>query len=489
MAAEQRPEQSPQGDGAGKQPLSPARRKRLQQMFDHANRQMMREEYDYAAELFAQCVAGDPGNYIYVQSFLENLKKKYHNNKRGSKLAVIQGARARGAAKKAASQKDWPGVIKAGVEALKLNPWDVSTLSQMADASHELGNYDVQLAYLKIAKDGDPRDPKVNKLCALALAELGQFDQAIACWRQVELARPNDPEPAQEISRLAVEKTIREGGYVDPDRRSEAFEKEAPAQPEGPREAEITPEQRLEQEIARRPNDISNYIELGELHLTRERFDKAADVFARALEASDGDEDIRERWEDSQIRQLRQQHAKAHKEAGQSGTEEAQQRAEKLLRELNAKELEFCQNRVKRYPTNLGFRYDLGVRYQGTRQYKEAIAEYQQARNDPRHRGLCILRSGQCFQQIKQFKLAMTHYESAIQEIPDRDSDNKKLALYLAGRLATALKQLDVGERHLTTLAGMDFNYRDVPQLLDKIAKMRENAEGGGQDDGDDRPR
>jgi tetratricopeptide (TPR) repeat protein len=112
--------------------------------------------------------------------------------------------------------------------------------------------------------------------------------------------------------------------------------------------------------------------------------------------------------------------------------------------------------------------------------YNEAIAEYQQARNDPRRRGLCVLALGQCFQQIKQYRLAMSHYEDAIKDIPDRDSQNKKLALYLAGRLATAMKNLDLGEKHLTTLAGLDFNYRDVRVLLDKIARMRDNlAEPG----------
>ncbi len=84
---------------------------------------------------------------------------------------------------------------------------------------------------------------------------------------------------------------------------------------------------------------------------------------------------------------------------------------------------------------------------------------------------------GQCFQHIKQFRLAMNHYESAIQEIPDRDADNKKRALHSAARLALALKDIETAEKHLTTLAGLDFTYKDVSALLDKIAKLRENPE------------
>jgi hypothetical protein len=50
------------------------------------------------------------------------------------------------------------------------------------------------------------------------------------------------------------------------------------------------------------------------------------------------------------------------------------------------------------------------------------------------------------------------------------------MALYLAGKMAMALKDFDSGEKHLTMLAGLDFAYRDVSALLDKIAGLRDNA-------------
>ena len=48
-------------------------------------------------------------------------------------------------------------------------------------------------------------------------------------------------------------------------------------------------------------------------------------------------------------------------------------------------------------------------------------------------------------------------------------------ALYLAGRLALALGELDAAEKHLSALAALDFTYKDVSKLLDKIARLREN--------------
>ena len=90
-----------------REPLTPAKQKRLQQCFEHASKQMAQESYDYATELFSQCVLGDPSNLGYVQSYLGNLKKKYNNNKTGSKLAVLKERGARSAIKKALAKVKW----------------------------------------------------------------------------------------------------------------------------------------------------------------------------------------------------------------------------------------------------------------------------------------------------------------------------------------------------------------------------------------------
>ena len=86
---------------------------------------------------------------------------------------------------------------------------------------------------------------------------------------------------------------------------------------------------------------------------------------------------------------------------------------------------------------------------------------------------------GECFQQIKRYELAKRHYEAAILEIPEHDPDNRKKALYLVGRLTMGLGELEPAEKHLSALAALDFTYKDVAKLLDKVAKLRENLESG----------
>ncbi len=51
--------------------MSPAKRRRLQQLFEHGSKAAKQNNYDYASNLFGQCVVGDPGNRIYARQYLE----------------------------------------------------------------------------------------------------------------------------------------------------------------------------------------------------------------------------------------------------------------------------------------------------------------------------------------------------------------------------------------------------------------------------------
>jgi len=449
---------------AQREPISPVKRKRLQKIFEHASKQMAQESYDYATELFGQCLVGDPGNLIYVQSYLGNLKKKYGNNRTGSRLAQFKERGARSGIKKALAQSAWDEVIAHGLKVLTVNPWDVAALTAMATAAQKSGDDECELFYLKCALEANSKDPEVNRQCALALAERQEFDQAIVCWHRVEQAKPNDDEAPRAIAALAVEKTIVRGGYEDGE-ETKKLGGAGRTQPQQQRR-EFTPEERLRQRIAREPGDMSAYQELAQLYLQGEDYTAAEEVYAKAFEASDGDIDIREKWEDTQIRRLRHQFSRATDE----------ETKKKLRVALNDTEMEIFRGRVERYPNSMDFKYHLAVRLQFRGEYNEAIKLLQIARNDPRRKGVCMLSLGRCFEKIKQYRLSMTHYEAAIEEIPNRDAENKKDALYRIGRLSMDLKDIDKAEKYLSTLAGMDFSYKDVSELLDKIAQMRDNT-------------
>ena len=458
-----------------REPLPDPKRKRLEKLFEVATKKAATaaaaNDFDYVADLLLQCVTGDPGNALYVRAYVENLQKKYGSSKKVGALAQLKERGARGAVKKALAQEQWDEVVKQGLKVLVVNPWDLPTLTAMATAAAKSGDADCEVCYLMAALTGTPKDHACNRRMAMVMAERGKLDQAITWWHRVEEILPNDEEAKRSIAALTVQKQRSSGKFDDDGQVARKAKIKAQQQ------EEVTIEQQLRQKIRNEPEKLPPYLELAQFYVNEERYRDADGLLAKAFEISDGDVDVREKWEDCQIRLLRQKIA-------QTKDPEAKKKLERAFLE---KDMEFCRNRVERYPNNLPFKYDLGYRYMRLKRFDEAIRELQVAKNDPRKKGACMLVLGECFQQIKQFDLAMKHYDAAIQEIPDREADSKKKAMYLAGRLALYLygldktipHYLDVARKHLTTLAAMDFNYKDVAKLLDKLGGLGDNPKSG----------
>lgn len=457
---------------------SPAKKKRLKECFEYGNRIAAQENFDYAADVYTECVVGEPGNALYLQAFLANLKKKYNNNRRGKSLAFFKLTPLRASLRKALHAKDWVSVFKIGAEALKINPWDTGVLTALSEACDQCGFHEAQLVYLRTALDANPKDVEMCRRCAKTLAELGLYDQAIAMWHKVEQLRPNDPEASKAIADLSVRKTIEVGGYNESGesrRRIEAAGGSIDT-------SALSRRDRLELEIKRQPNNLPLYLELSEIYVRDGDYPRAEQLMAKAYEITK-DVSAKEKLEDIQLRRLRQALAEAEKKFRESPSDQTKKELAEAQKALWAKELEVYRDRVERFPNNLAFRFELGVRYQLNEMYEEAIKQYQVAQSDPRRKGMCLLNLGQCFEKIGQHRLAVKHFEDAIQEISDRDSENKKRALYAAAVLAYRLKDYRRAEQHASVLAGMDYSYKNVGQLLDRIAKRLEAERAGAQEE------
>lgn len=164
----------------------------------------MERSFDYAHELFTQCVLQDADNLTMVQTMLANLRAKFGGDKKKVRRGLGFGNGR--ALKKAIGRNDWQEALRLGIEQLKTDPWHVPTLHVLADASAALHHNEVELAYLKQALQASPKDAEVNRHCARSLARMGQFDQAIACWHRVEKLQPSNKEPKEMISKLMQDK-------------------------------------------------------------------------------------------------------------------------------------------------------------------------------------------------------------------------------------------------------------------------------------------
>ena len=451
--------------------LSPAERTRLSQSFQRGS-QNASTNLDYAIEMFSQCVLGDPGNAVYLQSLLAVLRKK-HGAKKAGGLGGLWPISKAGALKKFADKAQWREVIRQGVEILKTGASDHAVFLAMADACGQLQLHDAQRVYLKSALDTAPADPEVNRQCARFLANHGEFDQAIACWVRVANVKALEDEAQREIARLQVEKTIVAGHGMTG--RVGAGAAKTPSQAGQQAAAPADRTAALRQAIEEKPAEIDAYLELADLLERDANAEEAEAVLMKALAASGNDIKIREHLEDRQLRWSRHRVLIAEQRLQQEDSPANRQTIDRLKAAQLKHEVEIYSARSARYPENLSWRYELAMRLKAAGNHVEAIRHFQDVLQDPRRKGAVSLELGECFQKIKQYQLAMRNYVTAVESLTDRELELRKRALYRAGILAAGLDDRDAAQKYLTTLAGLDFGYRDVAQRLDKLAAPKDN--------------
>jgi Tetratricopeptide repeat. len=466
-------------DQSGMPYISPQLKARLQECYTKGNETMAQGAHDYATEMFIQCLLGDPSNIVYIQAYVLNLRRKYNDNKKGGSMGFLKGAGPKSAIKTALVRKNWDNVLKNGAEMLKINPWDASTFAAMGRACLEMGFSNAGLAYYKQAVESSPNDVEINRDSARALQEMEEYDQALACWNRVLKIKSNDDEANKAIGDLMIEKTIRVGKYAEGEtsKKSTAQHRESVQNIEYEERVKLSPEELFEKAVRKNPDDVALYVDRAEYLFQLNQIKDAENIWLRLLKVQDTPEyqlrliEVRQRRFMDELNKIRSNYETADKA-------EVKEKLKSLFvakkQELEKVTLQMYTMRVEQNPGNSAYRFDMGITYQSQGKFKEAITEFQLAKADISIQGDCLLALGQCFQQINQYKLALTHYQQAIKVISG-ESDAKKKALYLAARLAYGLKDYEKADDLASQLAAIDFSYKDIGELLDKIAEKRIN--------------
>ena len=480
---------------------SPADRERLQKLYSHGNQQMLKASFDYANDMFSQCVLGDPGNVLYFKTFLANLKKKHGDKKKKGMFSFLSGSNI----KKTVARKP-EQVLQAGVAALAANPWDADTLLGMGVACDELGHHDSAVEYYRAAVDAEPGSYEANHTCCKALRENAVFDEAMACAMRMLKIKPNDQIAGKLVKDITVERTIHKGKYAMGDsqqvRDTVSQLKSTTADGEDVMGRTLTYVEQVERRIRKNPTDLANYMELAQYHYQLGDYEKAENNYAQAVKLTKNEPDMVERLLDAQKQKFAAkiislpEDARKFKETAlelkakfekhktaeirdefykvKEKYDQAKKELETVQEDFDQKNMELARHRIKYHPSHAGYHFEYAVLLHKLGQIKEAIAEFQLAKTDVSRKGDCLFNLGQCFESIKQHKLAMSHYQDAIEELADV-AENKKEALYLAAKLAMELNDSPTAEKYGHQLAAIDFSYKDVGELLDKVAQKNNN--------------
>ncbi|MDO5566163.1 MAG: hypothetical protein Q4G59_05855 [Planctomycetia bacterium] len=447
--------------------LSPAVRARLQTCFEYGNKKMQSGNFDYATEMFIQCVLGDPGNLIYMQTYIGNLRVKYGNNKKGASFGLFKSGGSKGALKTAEVRKKWEDVLKSGCEALKTNPWDDSVFFSMGRACLELGYNETGLAYLKHAVECNPEDIEINRYAAVELGAHHIYDQAIACWQRILNKKPDDLQAKKCITDLLLEQTIKKvNDNPVADTGSTASSDDT--------DSALSEEDQFELRLKKTPKNRSVYEEMSDFFFQKGNLRKAEDICQRALKVFPDDEVFTYRAIEFAKMRAREVVERARQLYAKDPSDATKAEYTKAREAYEQKNLDLIKLKLKRNPNSGQAHYEYGNYLMQHKQFKEAINEFQAAKVDVTIQGECLLALAFCFQSIKQYRLAIMHYDGALKVLAG-EGEYVKRALYEGAKLAYALGDLKKADEYAHRLASIDFSYKDLGDLLDKIDKKVDN--------------
>lgn len=479
-------------------PTPTAEQKRIAaDSFNRAKEAITSGHPDYAITLLLTCCKLDPGNFLYRQTLRKTQKEKYGNDLRGSRFAFLSTPRWKAKVKAAKRSRDYLKVLEHGEQVLSRNPWDMGTQMDMAEAFDALGLGDLAIFSLDQARQKYPRDATLNRALARLFEKRGDFQKAIVLWQLVKEKNPTDVEAAHKAKDLAASETIQKGQYAE----AAAGSKESPVlgriearatekQDKGTREAEP-----LRKRLEADPTEPTLYVQLAAVYRKHGQDDRAratlqqglgptGNAFQLRLALMDLDlVPVRKNLEhtEAKLRQLREKARTADDDEDETDEEplteaELTQLRAKLLKEINAREIEIYRVRADRFPNEVNHRLELGVRLLKADLLDEAIAELQQVRRDERQKWKAGLYLGLCFRKRNNWRLAQRNFEEALTAVPAEEETGKKELLY---QLATGSAEngdlpraIDLGHE----LANMDYGFKGIGKLIDEWNDRLQNA-------------
>ncbi len=189
--------------------------------------------------------------------------------------------------------------------------------------------------------------------------------------------------------------------------------------------------------------------------------------------------DVKIRQFNRSLRELRDRLTK------QPDDEQARKKFNEIARQQIQFELGEYKERVKNYPTDMALRFHLGRRLYAAKQIDEAIAEFQQARSDPKHRAQSLLYLGRCYATKGWLDESLDALREAI-EVHPNTSDRPGLemryelmdSLERSAREHRNIEQAREAQKIASDILQTDINYRDIRDRLDKIRSLVQELEG-----------
>lgn len=461
-----------------------ADRKKARVFFDRGATVAQTGNYDYAIEMYLQGLAIDPDSKEAHQALREiSLKRKASG---GKDLGMFEKMKLRGRGK-----DDCETMLRAE-RLMSYDPGNTDNMLALMKSALAAGFYDTALWIGPILQkaNSDLKNPDLNKYLALrdVYVELKLWRQASdACQLALSL-RPDDMDLQRMVKDLGAMDTMNQGKYLaggsfresvrDMDKQTKLLQGDMDVRDTDVLSSQIS---EAESELAAQPEEAGKLMKLVDLLLKTEQMqheNRAIELLEQAYERS-GQFRYRLAVGKIKIAQLRRQERAERARLKQNPDDPVlRKQYVEFLKEKNLEELKEYQLFAENYPTDMSFRYEVGVRLFNLDRAAEAIPVLQQARSDPKLRVEASTYLGRSFLVAGFVDEAIDTLKGMIDEYELRGDNRSKELFYWYGLALEQKGDVAAAMKSFSQLVQWDFNYRDVQARIKRLRSAPAQPQG-----------
>ncbi len=464
--------------------------RQARELFDKAIEAVDKMNYDYAIELAHTALEIAP-DMVEARHLLRETEVRRFDSKKApvclrSFLAtILQSVNfIRGAISLATGK--WEKAFDLYERILRAKPRSIYSLRRHARAAAGLRMAETAINSLEYARKLKPDNLKVIRELGRAFMKNGDVAKAQQCFQRVLVDDREDKEAGKALQDLAAMGTIIKGDWEDTESyRTKIKDVEFAKTTE--RETRLVKSEDdvsvlirdRERKLAEQPQKLDNYRSLVDLYIQKKQFDKAIQLFDRAMEVAPGDSDLPEmRFRTVMLKFENSIREATEKKQAEPANEELKAKVEELQRQKDEYALTDLRRRVSQYPTNLNFRLQLGALLMERGDLDGAIKELQVARTSSQKRTVALNYLGECFRRKGQPDMAVEQFEKALSELYVMDSFKKEV-MYNLGRAYEDLNEVEKALQQYKEIYAEDIGFKDVNERVKKAYERRRAAERG----------
>lgn len=430
----------------------------VSKFLERAEQALRRRMPEQAIALYRQVLVAAPGHAGAREGLLTACRRRVEL-KGGASLLDRAAARSlyatalglKGAGKLAAAARSCD-------TGLEKNPDDRPLLELLCECLLGLGHKDEALAAWKSVLAAHPDDLVALKQAGRLHWDLKQVDEAQALLDRAHGLDRHDPEVERLRRQLAAEGTLARTRYETAQSSRDVMRARAEGAPVAP----VRDAAELRAALAASPGDADTHRALVEALRRAGRWDEAqaaAEEAARTLPADAGLAQL--------SAELRLQRLDSGLCAAQAAGDAAEVERLKALRA--AAELEDLQQRAAAAPGDLGLRARLGRALYRAGQVDRAIEHFQAAVGDPRFKVECQQGLGACFFRKGLYPLAARQFEAALQGAGGVASERGKEICYHLALVSERSNDRPAAYARYLQVYEVDINYRDVARKIEEL--------------------